>query len=174
MEYCGRYVDLGRILKCGSAMEYNNEYKGIVNLHAQAIKLWTFKDPNVHSVSVRGEWNCSSPSSSHRWASCSSTILHLLSLLRSVTLPAWSLDASGCMPTVVLYFSRYCIVRLKVFSLFLCVCFLIYYLCEKYYKSFTVQHCIADCVSWVPRLTLLDLWTNWTNELALGIGLVCI
>ena len=52
--------------------------------------------------------------------------------------------------------------------------FLIYYLCEKYYKSFTVQHCIADCVSWVPRLTLLDLWTNWTNELALGIGLVRI
>ena len=26
----------------------------------------------------------------------------------------------------------------------------------------THTHCIADCVSWVPRLTLLDLPTNWT------------
>ena len=32
-----------------------------------------------------------------------------------------------------------------------------YYLCEKYYKPITVQYYIADCVSWVPRLTLLDL-----------------
>ena len=28
-----------------------------------------------------------------------------------------------------------------------------YYLCEKYYKPITVQHYIAHCVSWVPRLT---------------------
>ena len=32
-----------------------------------------------------------------------------------------------------------------------------YYLCEKYYKPNTVQYYIANCVSWVPRLTLLDL-----------------
>ena len=32
-----------------------------------------------------------------------------------------------------------------------------YYLCEEYYKLIIVQHYIADCVSWVPRLTLLDL-----------------
>ena len=38
-----------------------------------------------------------------------------------------------------------------------------YYLCEKYYKLITVQYYIADCVSWVPRLTLLDL----TNKLDL-------
>ena len=38
-----------------------------------------------------------------------------------------------------------------------------YYLCEKYYKPITVQYYIADCVSWVPRLTLLDL----TNKLDL-------
>lgn len=31
-----------------------------------------------------------------------------------------------------------------------------YYLCEKYYKPITVQYYIADCVSWIPRLTLLD------------------
>ena len=35
-------------------------------------------------------------------------------------------------------------------------CFLIYYLSEKYYKTITVQDCIADCVSWVPRLAFLD------------------
>ena len=32
-----------------------------------------------------------------------------------------------------------------------------YYLCEKYYKPFTVQYYIANCVSWISRLTLLDL-----------------
>ena len=43
-----------------------------------------------------------------------------------------------------------------------------YYLCEKYYKYYctviVVQYYTADCVSWVPRLTLLDL----TNKLDLG------
>ena len=29
-----------------------------------------------------------------------------------------------------------------------------------------VQYHIADCVSWVPRLTLLDLLTNWTYKRA--------
>ena len=38
-----------------------------------------------------------------------------------------------------------------------------YYLCEKDYKPITIQYYIADCVSWVPRLILLDL----TNELDL-------
>ena len=33
-----------------------------------------------------------------------------------------------------------------------------YYLCENYYKPITVQYYIADCVSWVPRLTLLDFF----------------
>ena len=39
-----------------------------------------------------------------------------------------------------------------------------YYLCDKYHKPLTVQYYITDCVSWVPRLTLLDLQTNWTYE----------
>ena len=38
-----------------------------------------------------------------------------------------------------------------------------YYLCEKYYKPITVQYYIANCVSWVSGLTLLDL----TNKLDL-------
>ena len=32
-----------------------------------------------------------------------------------------------------------------------------YDLCEKYYKPITVEYYIANGVSWVPRLTLLDL-----------------
>ena len=42
-------------------------------------------------------------------------------------------------------------------------------ICEKYYKPITVQYYIANCVSWAPRLTLLDLGTNWTCEHALGL-----
>ena len=40
-----------------------------------------------------------------------------------------------------------------------------YYLCEKYYKPITVQYYIADGVSWVPRLTLLDLQIGLTDVL---------
>ena len=32
-----------------------------------------------------------------------------------------------------------------------------YYLCEKYYKPIIAQYYVADCGSWVPRLTLLGL-----------------
>ena len=35
--------------------------------------------------------------------------------------------------------------------------FFMYYLCEKYYKPITVQYCIADYVSLVPRVTLFGL-----------------
>ena len=66
---------------------------------------------------------------------------------------------------VPLYSSRYCTVRLKWFSLILYL-FLTYHLCEKYYKATTVQYYIADCVSWVPRLTSLDSRTSWTYEQA--------
>ena len=31
---------------------------------------------------------------------------------------------------------------------------------------------VANCVSWVSRLTLLGLWTNWTSECALVMELV--
>ena len=53
-----------------------------------------------------------------------------------------------------------------------------YYLCEKYYKPITVQYYIANCVSWVPRLTLLDLRKNWTYTLRTDLvrrqGTYCI
>ena len=39
-----------------------------------------------------------------------------------------------------------------------------YYLCEKYDKPITVQYYILNCDSWVPRLTLLDLWMcSWNR-----------
>ena len=72
----------------------------------------------------------------------------------------------------VLYFSRYCTVRLKMFY-FLCL-FFVYYLCEKYCKLITVEYYIVDCVSWVPRLTLLDLQTNGLrNMLSEWSSFVC-
>ena len=60
---------------------------------------------------------------------------------------------------VLLYFSRYCTVRLKMFYF---VCFFNVLFVWKYYKPAIVQYYIAYCVSWVPKLTLLDLQTNWT------------
>ena len=45
-----------------------------------------------------------------------------------------------------------------------------YYLCEKYYKPITVQYYIVNCVSWVPRLTLLDLQMHSQNGIHLYIG----
>ena len=61
--------------------------------------------------------------------------------------------------TTALFKVLYCKIK-NVFFIF-CL-FFMHYLCEKYYKPITVQYYMADCVSWVPRLTLLDLRTNWT------------
>ena len=56
--------------------------------------------------------------------------------------------------TTVLFKVLYC----KITNVYFFVCFLCtYYLCEKYYKPIIVQYYIADCVSWVPRLILLEL-----------------
>lgn len=38
------------------------------------------------------------------------------------------------------------------------------YCCEKYHKSITVQHDIADCVSWVPGLTFWTYEQTGVNE----------
>ena len=65
------------------------------------------------------------------------------------------------MPAVVLY----CKIKNVLFFAFNT-------LCEKCYKPITVQYYIADCVSWVPRLTLLDLRTNWTYKHTLRMELV--
>ena len=75
-----------------------------------------------------------------------------------------SLNASCC--TVLLCISRCSTARLKMFY-FLCL-LLMYHLCEKYYKPIIVQYHIANCISWLRRLTSLDLRTNWTYECILG------
>ena len=43
-----------------------------------------------------------------------------------------------------------------------------YYLCENYFKPVTVQYCVADCVSWAPRLTweqigCMDTLSEWNS-----------
>ena len=95
---------------------------------------------------------------SYCWGSFSSTIHHFSSLPQSVTL-ACSLPASPWMPIAVLIKVVYCKIK-NVSFIFVCL-FFMYYLCEKYYKPTTVKYYIANCASWVPRLTLLGLWTNW-------------
>ena len=40
-----------------------------------------------------------------------------------------------------------------------------YYLCVKHYKPIIVQYYIADCLSWVPRLTL---W-NLTRQMSVSV-----
>ena len=47
-----------------------------------------------------------------------------------------------------------------MFSLFFCVCFFMYNLCEKYYNPIIMQSCTVSCGSWVPRLALLNLQIN--------------
>ena len=94
----------------------------------------------------------SSPSS--RWS--------LFLLIHSVLAPVCHL----LYTTTVFFQILYCKIK-NVYDLcFLCI------FCEKYYKPITAQYNIASCSSWVPRLTLLDLRTNWTYKHALGTELV--
>ena len=76
------------------------------------------------------------------------------------------LHVSYC--TALLHFSWLCPRRLKMFGF----CFL-YIICVKsIINLFIVQYYIADCVSCVCRLVLLDLRTNWTYKHVLGTELV--
>ena len=71
--------------------------------------------------------------------------------------------------TTVLFRILYCKIK-NVFFIF-CVClFFRYYLHEKYYKPTTVQYYRAYCVSWVPRLTLLDLGTHCRSGTCSYVG----
>ena len=62
----------------------------------------------------------------------------------------------------VQYFSRCCAVKFKMFSSFFVFVFM-YYLYEKDYQPITVPYQIIDCVSWVSKVTLLDLQTSWAQ-----------
>ena len=57
----------------------------------------------------------------------------------------------GVASISVLFKISYCKIK-NIYFLFFTYC-----LCEKYLKPITVQYYIADCVTWVPPLTLLDL-----------------
>ena len=106
------------------------------------------------------------------------TILQLYHLPPPV--PA-SVSNSSCLFTwcqplyascyTVLFKVLYCKIK-NVFFISCVHLFFMYYLCEKYYTPITVQYYIANCVSWAPRLTLLDLWTNWTYKCTLKMELV--
>ena len=76
-------------------------------------------------------------------------------------------DVAG---TAVLFKVLYC--KIKNISFIFCVCFI----CIIYVKYIIniVQCYIADCVSWVPRLTLLELQTDWTYKCILGTEFVCM
>ena len=54
----------------------------------------------------------------------------------------------GVASTSVLFKISYCKIK-NIYFLFA------FY--DKYYKPITVQYYTADCVTWVPPLTLLDL-----------------
>ena len=76
---------------------------------------------------------------------------------QSPFLPVHSMPAPGYQ---LLYctaelFKVLCCQIKSVFFIFVCL-FVIYHLYKKCYNPITVQYYIVDCVSWVPRLTLLD------------------
>ena len=62
--------------------------------------------------------------------------------------------------------------RLKMFCLFF-VFVSMYWLCEKYYRPITVQYYIASCVSWIPRLNLLDLQIRFMDMLLEQNSFIC-
>ena len=59
-----------------------------------------------------------------------------------------SLSLCACKLWTELLLSKYCSVRLKTFTFYVFV--------WTSYKPVTVQYCVASCVNWTPRLTLLD------------------
>ena len=86
--------------------------------------MWFQQGTRTCAITVRHEWNFSLPSASYCWWAFSSTISHLLSFLQSVALLAvHSVPTPVCCCTIPLYFSRYCTVKLKMFSF--CCCFLL-------------------------------------------------
>ena len=127
--------------------------------------------PSSCRLSKMWEWNGNFSSISYCWQPFCSIISHLLSLR--------SLSSVHLMPAPVyklLYCTtahfKGCAVRLKMFSLFFVFFYVLF--AWKYFKPITVQYYTANCVSWVPGLTLLDLQTNWTYQHALEAEFVNI
>ena len=103
-----------------------------------------------------------------RW-SFSSTTSHHLFLLHLLFLPGHSMPAPMSQLlrcTTTLFQVLYC--KMKNVSLIFGL-FFMYYFCEKYCKHITVQYHIANCVSWVPKLFLLDLHACSQNGTCLHV-----
>ena len=70
-----------------------------------------------------------------------------------------------CMPAVVLYYCTFQSADYKIKNIFCIFCvhlFFMSHLYKKCYEPSTVQYYTVNCVSWISRLTLLDLRANWT------------
>ena len=70
--------------------------------------------------------------------------------------------------------NEYILIKLNGFYLskmtyFLCLLCIVW---KVLYRRIRVKYYIANCVSWVPRLALLDLQINWTYERTPGTGCV--
>ena len=98
----------------------------------------------------------------HQWATWEAQSIVSL----SPGCPEARVKQQWCSSTIVLSKVLYC----KIKNVDLLCLFFGHYLCEKSYKPITLWNYVADCVSWVPRLTL-DLWINWTYERALRMEL---
>ena len=91
--------------------------------------IWFQQRTRTHAVISR-EWNDSLPSVSYYWRSFSSTVSHLRSLLHQELF--WPF--TPCRPlqagryTVLLYFSRTCTIRLKMFLFCVCLFFNVLFL----------------------------------------------
>ena len=88
-------------------------------------------------------------------------------------LPAPWMPSPVCQPfycPAVLSRALYC--KIKNVSFIFRACSL-YITCVKSILNL-LQYYIADCISWVYRLTLLDLRMNWTYEWALDMELICM
>ena len=84
------------------------------------------------------------------------TTLHLHRLPPPLPPPA---STSSCLLTRCQPLYASCctvLVHCKINSVFFAFVFFMYYLCKKNYQPVPARYYIADSVSWVPRLTVLD------------------
>ena len=72
--------------------------------------------------------------------------------------------------TTVLFKALYCEIKTPFLHFF--YLFFMYYFVKSSINLFTVQSYVTDCLSWAPKLTSWDLWTDWTYESTLGMELV--
>ncbi|KAI4548617.1 hypothetical protein MG293_000947 [Ovis ammon polii] len=87
-------------MECYPFLELQNDLRSLVFQYDMSLAYY-LADVNVRSMDVRCEGDCSLPLIFYCWQSFSPTSSPPL---QSVTLLACSLDASSCMPGVVLYY----------------------------------------------------------------------